>query len=85
VLTYVTLVFALTLGPWGLALITASPGAFPGTGDELTSIADLVGTASPALAGILVIASPMARWACATCDRSCSGGGWAFAGTRSHC
>ena len=40
VLTYVTLVFALTLGPWGLALITASPGAFPGTGDELTPLAD---------------------------------------------
>lgn len=65
VLTYVTLVFALTLGPWGLALITASPGAFPGTGDELTPLADtdpvmllawLVGTPSPALAGILVIA-----------------------------
>jgi uncharacterized protein len=61
VLTYVTLVFALTLGPWGLALITASPGAFPGTGDELTSIADLVGTASPALAGILVIALAYGR------------------------
>ena len=65
VLTYVTLVFALTLGPWGLALITASPGAFPGTGDELTPLADpdpvmvlawLLGTLSPALAGILVIA-----------------------------
>ena len=61
----VTLVFALTLGPWGLALITASPGAFPGTGDELTPLADpdpvmvlawLLGTLSPALAGILVIA-----------------------------
>ena len=61
VLTYVTLVFALTLSPWGLALITASPGAFPGTGDELTSIADLVGTASPALAGILVIALAYGR------------------------
>jgi uncharacterized protein len=65
VLTYVTLVFVLTLGPWGLALITASPGAFPGTGDEPTPLADsdpvmvlalLVGTLSPALAGILVIA-----------------------------
>jgi membrane protease YdiL (CAAX protease family) len=64
VLTYVILVFALTLGPWGLALITAGPGAFQGTGDEPTSMADpdplmvlawLVGTPSPALAGILVI------------------------------
>jgi len=70
VLTYVTLVFALTLGPWGLALITASPGAFPGTGDELTALADpdpvmvlawLVGTLSPALAGILVIALAYGR------------------------
>jgi membrane protease YdiL (CAAX protease family) len=70
VLTYVTLVFALTLGPWCLALITASPGAFPGTGDELTPLADpdplmllawLVGTASPALAGILVIALAYGR------------------------
>ena len=69
-LTYVTLVFALTLGPWGLALITASPGASPGTGDELTPLADpdplmvlawLVGTASPALAGILVIALAYGR------------------------
>ena len=33
-LTYVTLVFALTLGPWDLALITIV-SAFPGTG-ELT-------------------------------------------------
>ena len=70
VLTYVTLVFALTLGPWGLALITASPGAFPGTGDELRPLADpdpvmvlawLVGTLSPALAGILVIALAYGR------------------------
>jgi membrane protease YdiL (CAAX protease family) len=70
VLTYVTLVFALTLGPWGLALITASPGAFPGTGDELTPMAGpdplmvlawLVGTPSPALAGILVIALAYGR------------------------
>jgi membrane protease YdiL (CAAX protease family) len=70
VLTYITLVFALTLGPWGLALITASPGAFPGTGDELTPMADpdpvmllayLVGTLSPALAGILVIALAYGR------------------------
>jgi uncharacterized protein len=70
VLTYVTLVFALTLGPWGLALITASPDAFPGTGDELTPLADpdpvmvlawLVGTLSPALAGILVIALAYGR------------------------
>ena len=69
-LTYVTLVFALTLGPWGLALITASPGAFPGTGDELRPLADpdpvmvlawLVGTLSPALAGILVIALAYGR------------------------
>jgi uncharacterized protein len=70
VLTYVTLVAALTLGPWGLALITGSPGAFQGTGDELTSMADLdpvmvlallVGTLSPALAGILVIALAYGR------------------------
>jgi membrane protease YdiL (CAAX protease family) len=70
VLTYVTLVFALTLGPWGLALITASPGAFPGTGDEPTPLANpdpvmvlalLVGTLSPALAGILVIALAYGR------------------------
>jgi uncharacterized protein len=72
VLTYVILVFAFTLGPWGLALITASPDALPGTGtgDELTSLADpgslmalawLVGTLSPALAGILVIALAYGR------------------------
>jgi uncharacterized protein len=70
VLTYVILVFGLTLGPWGLVLITASPGALPGTGDELTPLADpdplmalawLVGTLSPALAGILVITLAFGR------------------------
>jgi membrane protease YdiL (CAAX protease family) len=70
VLTYVTLVAALTLGPWGLALITGSHGAFQGARDDLTSTADvdpvllltwLVGTPSPALAGILVIALAYGR------------------------
>jgi membrane protease YdiL (CAAX protease family) len=70
VLTYVILVFGLTLGPWGLALIAARAGELPGTGDELTPLADpdplmalawLVGTLSPALAGILVIALAYGR------------------------
>jgi membrane protease YdiL (CAAX protease family) len=70
VLIYVTLVFALTFGQWVLALITAGPGDFPGTGDEPTSMADpdplvvlvlLAGTASPAMAGILVIALAYGR------------------------
>ena len=85
VLTYVTLVFALTLGPWGLALITASPGAFPGTGDELTSIADLVGTASPALAGILVIALAYGRVGLRDLRSQLFRWRVGVAGTRSHC
>lgn len=64
VLIYLILVSVLTLGPWGVTLITAGPGAVPGTGDEPTPTADsdpvsflagLIGTPSPALAGILVI------------------------------
>jgi uncharacterized protein len=67
VLTYLTVVFALTLGPWGLALITASPGASPGTGESLADLnpamllALAAGTLSPALAGILVIALAYGR------------------------
>lgn len=67
VLTYYTLVFALS---WGYTLIIAGPGAFLGTGAKLTSpagldpftyLAILAGALSPALAGILVIALASGR------------------------
>src|SRR5215208_1225177 len=70
VLTYFILVFALVWGFPLIIIIIAGPGALLGTGDKLTSPADLpplmylVSLTSPlsmALAGILVIALAFGR------------------------